>query len=156
MLREDPIPWKRNRKCSRRMEDSTNLQISQTRVLTDHSVEGQSWEDLWGLSFDLCSPSRGTANVLRPSSPSKLMRDSGRLSNQEQWEVAYRYFPGFSFSSAVESCKTTSHATVSVGGTVYRPGRADRLSCQSPSCLTMSQNMVLLVPVVTWAVDIGL
>lgn len=105
VLREDRIPWKRNRKCSRRMEDSTNLQISQTRVLTDHSVEGQSWEDLWGLSFDLCSPSRGTANVLRPSSPSKLMRDSGRLSNQEQWEVAYRYFPGFSFSSAVESCK---------------------------------------------------
>lgn len=70
-----------------------------------------------------------------PVPPSKLIRDSGRLCNEEQWEVAYRYFPGFSFSSAIESCKEDHKPCHhECGGTVHRPGRADRLSCQSPSC----------------------
>lgn len=73
------MPWKRNRTCSGRMEDSTKLKIPQTRVLTVHKCGGAELGGLVGSeSFHFCSPSRVTAHRLRPSSQSKLMRDSGR------------------------------------------------------------------------------
>lgn len=105
------VPWKRNRnrKSSWRLENSTEVQISQSRALPASRVERQSWEDLRCLSHlnsDFQVEELLVATDLRPAGLSQVMRTLTRPSNQEyQWEVACRFFSGFSSDAAVGNCE---------------------------------------------------
>lgn len=78
-------------RCPGRVEDSTKIQIYHTRALSAPRVEGQSWEGLSCLSDLISNPPVGKPVLSRGQAGwSKLMKDSGQASSQEehQWEVA--------------------------------------------------------------------